>query len=200
MFGLWRGAFCGGLRHWGGCRALCGDRNLTYFCGRGFLLSGTFALRHSFFDDPECGLCDILPALGWDGVERRQERLCDRPRTARQTSVFAIQNILLERQRQRHNGAINSQRCKSHRDVGMPCQAHIAFRSVPVVIGIITEGCATNTGARGTLKPGMPVACRTAEEGIRRAENALAGGSMSARGSYGYCTTMTPTSSAIQSI
>ena len=34
------------------------------------------------------------------------------------------------------------------------------------------------TGARGTLKPGMPVACRTAEEGIRRAENALAGGSI----------------------
>lgn len=34
------------------------------------------------------------------------------------------------------------------------------------------------TGARGALKPGIPVACRTAEEGLRRAEKALAGGSI----------------------
>ncbi len=34
------------------------------------------------------------------------------------------------------------------------------------------------TGARGALKPGSPVVCRTAEEGVRRAEKALAGGSI----------------------
>lgn len=34
------------------------------------------------------------------------------------------------------------------------------------------------TGARGSLKPGTPVACRTAEDGVRRAEKALAGGSI----------------------
>ncbi len=33
-------------------------------------------------------------------------------------------------------------------------------------------------GARGALKPGIPVVCRTAEEGLRRAEKALAGGSI----------------------
>ena len=33
-------------------------------------------------------------------------------------------------------------------------------------------------GARGALKPGVPVVCRTAEEGLRRAERALAGGSI----------------------
>jgi len=33
-------------------------------------------------------------------------------------------------------------------------------------------------GPRGTLRPGTPVACRTPEEGIRRAERALAGGSI----------------------
>ncbi len=31
-------------------------------------------------------------------------------------------------------------------------------------------------GARGALKPGTPIVCRTAEEGARRAEKALAGG------------------------
>jgi len=34
------------------------------------------------------------------------------------------------------------------------------------------------TGARGTLRPGTPIVCRTAEEGVRRAEKALAGGSI----------------------
>jgi len=34
------------------------------------------------------------------------------------------------------------------------------------------------TGARGGLKAGVPMACRTAEEGIRRAERAMAGGSI----------------------
>lgn len=34
------------------------------------------------------------------------------------------------------------------------------------------------TGARGALKPGIPIVCRTAEEGVRRAEKALAGGSI----------------------
>lgn len=34
------------------------------------------------------------------------------------------------------------------------------------------------TGARGSLKAGVAVACRTPEEGIRRAERALAGGSI----------------------
>lgn len=33
-------------------------------------------------------------------------------------------------------------------------------------------------GARGALKPGTPVACRTAEDGMRRAEKAMAGGSI----------------------
>lgn len=33
-------------------------------------------------------------------------------------------------------------------------------------------------GARGALKAGIPVVCRTPEEGIRRAERALAGGSI----------------------
>ena len=33
-------------------------------------------------------------------------------------------------------------------------------------------------GARGALKAGVAVSCRTAEEGIRRAERALAGGSI----------------------
>ncbi len=33
-------------------------------------------------------------------------------------------------------------------------------------------------GARGGLKAGVAVACRTAEEGMRRAERALAGGSI----------------------
>ena len=34
------------------------------------------------------------------------------------------------------------------------------------------------SGARGALKAGVAVACRTPEEGIRRAERALAGGSI----------------------
>ena len=33
-------------------------------------------------------------------------------------------------------------------------------------------------GARGALKPGLPLACRSADEGMRRAERALAGGSI----------------------
>ena len=33
-------------------------------------------------------------------------------------------------------------------------------------------------GARGTLKPGPALACRSAEEGVRRAERALQGGSI----------------------
>jgi len=33
-------------------------------------------------------------------------------------------------------------------------------------------------GARGALKPGTAVVCRTPEEGARRAEKALAGGSI----------------------
>ena len=33
-------------------------------------------------------------------------------------------------------------------------------------------------GARGVLKAGIPVVCRTADEGSRRAERALAGGSI----------------------
>ena len=33
-------------------------------------------------------------------------------------------------------------------------------------------------GARGGLKTGVAVACRTPEEGIRRAERAMAGGSI----------------------
>jgi len=33
-------------------------------------------------------------------------------------------------------------------------------------------------GARGALKPGIPLVCRTPEEGIRRAERALANGSI----------------------
>ena len=33
-------------------------------------------------------------------------------------------------------------------------------------------------GARGALKPGTPVACRTAEAGLLRAERALAAGSI----------------------
>lgn len=33
-------------------------------------------------------------------------------------------------------------------------------------------------GPRGALKAGTPMACRTPEEGIRRAERALAGGSI----------------------
>ena len=33
-------------------------------------------------------------------------------------------------------------------------------------------------GARGSLKAGVAIACRTPEEGIRRAERALAGGSI----------------------
>ena len=33
-------------------------------------------------------------------------------------------------------------------------------------------------GARGALRPGIPVVCRTPEEGIRRAERAMAGGSI----------------------
>ena len=33
-------------------------------------------------------------------------------------------------------------------------------------------------GARGSLKPGAAIACRTPEEGIRRAERAMAGGSI----------------------
>jgi len=34
------------------------------------------------------------------------------------------------------------------------------------------------SGARGNLKAGTAVACRTPEEGIRRAERAMAGGSI----------------------
>lgn len=34
------------------------------------------------------------------------------------------------------------------------------------------------SGARGNLKAGVAMACRTAEEGIRRAERAMAGGSI----------------------
>ncbi len=34
------------------------------------------------------------------------------------------------------------------------------------------------TGARGALKPGTAIVCRTAEEGLRRAEKAMAGGSI----------------------
>lgn len=33
-------------------------------------------------------------------------------------------------------------------------------------------------GARGALKPGIPIVCRTPEEGVRRAERALAAGSI----------------------
>ena len=33
-------------------------------------------------------------------------------------------------------------------------------------------------GARGALKAGIPIVCRTADEGLRRAERALAGGSI----------------------
>ena len=33
-------------------------------------------------------------------------------------------------------------------------------------------------GARGALRAGTPVACRTSAEGLRRAERALAGGSI----------------------
>ena len=33
-------------------------------------------------------------------------------------------------------------------------------------------------GPRGALKPGTPIVCRTAEEGVRRAERAMAGGSI----------------------
>ena len=33
-------------------------------------------------------------------------------------------------------------------------------------------------GPRGALKAGTPVVCRTADEGLRRAERALAGGSI----------------------
>ena len=33
-------------------------------------------------------------------------------------------------------------------------------------------------GARGALKAGVPIACRSAAEGLRRAERALAGGSV----------------------
>lgn len=33
-------------------------------------------------------------------------------------------------------------------------------------------------GARGALKPGVPIVCRTPEEGVRRAEKAMAGGSI----------------------
>jgi hypothetical protein len=33
-------------------------------------------------------------------------------------------------------------------------------------------------GARGALKAGVPIACRSAEEGIRRAERAMACGSI----------------------
>jgi len=33
-------------------------------------------------------------------------------------------------------------------------------------------------GARGALKPGAPIVCRTPEEGVRRAEKALANGSI----------------------
>lgn len=33
-------------------------------------------------------------------------------------------------------------------------------------------------GPRGALKPGVAVVCRTTEEGVRRAERALAGGSI----------------------
>ena len=33
-------------------------------------------------------------------------------------------------------------------------------------------------GARGSLKSGVAIACRTPEEGIRRADRALAGGSI----------------------
>ena len=34
------------------------------------------------------------------------------------------------------------------------------------------------SGARGSLKPGTPITCRTAEEGMLRAEKALSGGSI----------------------
>lgn len=34
------------------------------------------------------------------------------------------------------------------------------------------------SGARGSLRAGVAVACRTPEEGIRRAERAMAGGSI----------------------
>ena len=33
-------------------------------------------------------------------------------------------------------------------------------------------------GPRGSLRPGTPVVCRTADEGLRRAERAFAGGSI----------------------
>ncbi len=33
-------------------------------------------------------------------------------------------------------------------------------------------------GPRGALKPGIPVPCRTAEEGLRRAERAMVAGSI----------------------
>ncbi len=33
-------------------------------------------------------------------------------------------------------------------------------------------------GARGALKAGIPIACRSADEGLRRAERAMAGGSV----------------------
>ncbi len=33
-------------------------------------------------------------------------------------------------------------------------------------------------GARGVLKAGIPIACRSADEGLRRAERAMAGGSV----------------------
>ena len=47
----------------------------------------------------------------------------------------------------------------------MPATAHIIYQ--PYV-----------AGPRGALKPGTPITCRTPEEGMRRAERALASGSI----------------------
>lgn len=33
-------------------------------------------------------------------------------------------------------------------------------------------------GPRGALRPGIPIVCKTADEGLRRAERAMAGGSI----------------------
>ncbi len=47
---------------------------------------------------------------------------------------------------------------------------------MPTTAKIIYQPYVMN--ARGTLKPGTAIECRTVDEGIRRAEKAMAGGSV----------------------
>ncbi len=58
----------------------------------------------------------------------------------------------------------------------LPVNQMLEGRSVPTTTQIIYQPYVS--GARGGLKAGPPIACRTAEAGLLRAERALAAGSI----------------------